>query len=222
MESKFRCAVFDLDGTLFSSHETIYATTIKTFEELGLKVSIPREKFFELIGLHFTDMFDALGIKNYNFEEFISIYKPKYFEFIDLSKPYPYALETIDALRKEGIKIGLLTTKAQGQAEKILAHFGLTEKFDAIMGRRPGVANKPSAEPLQIVMHELNCRDASKCLMIGDSVLDVQCGKAAGTKTAAVTFGYGKKEDLAKENPDFLIDSLAELIEIAKNGEVKK
>jgi phosphoglycolate phosphatase-like HAD superfamily hydrolase len=50
--------------------------------------------------------------------------------------------------------------------------------------------------------------------MIGDSELDVLCGKSAGAKTCAVTYGYRNAEALKKENPDYLISDISELIKI--------
>jgi HAD superfamily hydrolase (TIGR01549 family) len=219
--NEIKCVVFDLDGTLFSSHETIYYSTLKTFEKLGMKVEIPKKKFYDLIGHHFTDMFDEMGISGYDFEEFIQIYKKIYFEFIDLSKPYPGMEETIDKLKSSGVKIGLLTTKSQGQAEKILAHFNLIKKFDGVMGRREGLKHKPAPDPLLVVLKEMNCDDASFALMVGDSELDIQCGKAAGAKTAGVTFGYRSRENLQAESPDYLIDNLPEIISLV-NGYSKR
>ncbi len=222
MESKkIYCVVFDLDGTLFSSHETIYRSTLKTFELLGIKVDIPEKEFYDLIGLHFTDIFDKFGIKDYDFEIFIKHYKKIYFDFIDLSKAYPKMEETLDRLKSRGVKLGLLTTKSQGQAEKILTHFNLIEKFDGVMGRREGIANKPSAEPLLLVLKEMNCESPSSALMVGDSEIDVQCGKAAGAKTAAVTFGYRKREALLKENPDYLIDELPQVLSLLNGFETE-
>ncbi len=216
-QNKINCVVFDLDGTLFSSHETIYYSTLKTFEKLGMKVEIPKKKFYDLIGQHFTDMFDEIGISGYDFEEFIQIYKKIYFEFIDLSKPYPGMEYTINKLKSAGVKIGLLTTKSQGQAEKILKHFNLIKKFDGVMGRRDGLKHKPAPNPLLLVLKEMNCEDASGALMVGDSELDIQCGKAAGAKTAGVTFGYRSRENLQAESPDYIIDNLPEILFLINN-----
>ncbi len=217
-KNNFECVIFDLDGTLISSHDTIYYTTLKTFETLGLEVEIPKGKFLDLIGHHFVDIFEQFGINNYDFEEFIEIYKKLYFDFIHLSKPYPHVREILTELKNKGIKTGLLTTKAQGQAEKILKHFDLTKFFDAIMGRRDGINHKPDPEPLLLTLEEMGCENASKALMVGDSELDVRCGKNASVKTAAVSYGYRNTEFLLNENPDYLINDLTQLLPIVTNN----
>jgi phosphoglycolate phosphatase-like HAD superfamily hydrolase len=81
------------------------------------------------------------------------------------------------------------------------------------MGRRPGIAHKPSPEPLLKICNDLNINPV-KALIVGDSEMDVQCGKNAGIKTCAVTYGYRTTEELEKSQPDFLIDNIMELEQI--------
>ncbi len=202
--------VFDLDGTLVSSHETIYETTIFTLKHYGIDKEVPVEKFNNLIGLHFADLLPHFDIHIEDIEEFINVYKKYYFDFMSSSKLYPNAVETFEALKEMGIVISILTTKAQDQTEKILKHFGIEHHFNYVMGRRPGIKHKPSPEPLQIICRDLGM-NLSETLMVGDSELDVQCGKSAGSLTGAVTFGYRKKEILELESPDFFIDNLISL-----------
>lgn len=207
------CAVFDLDGTLIQSHKNIYDATIQTFIDLDIKFIMPEEEFYNYIGHHFEDIFISFGVIVPDFEVFIKQYKNNYFNFIDSSKFYNGVEDVLKYLKEKNIKIALLTTKAQDQAEKILKHFQIDDYFDEIMGRRPGIAHKPSAEPLELICNILNV-NISNTLMIGDSELDIQCGKNAGSKTCAVSYGYRTKEQLHNENPDYLIDDLNELMNL--------
>ncbi len=50
--------------------------------------------------------------------------------------------------------------------------------------------------------------------MVGDTELDIQCGKNAGSKTCGVLYGYRTKSQLEKEKPDYLISGLNELEKI--------
>lgn len=202
--------VFDLDGTLVSSHETIYKTTIYTLKMFGIDKKIAPDKFNNLIGHHFADILPMFDIHLDDYEEFINAYKKHYFNFMQDSYLYPDVIETLGGLKNHDYKISLLTTKAQDQTEKILSYFNITNYFDFIMGRRIGIAHKPSPEPLLIICKELNIT-SSETMMIGDTELDIRCGKNAGSKTAAVTYGYRKKEILELERPDFFIDNLISL-----------
>lgn len=202
---------FDLDGTLVSSAKTIYKTTTKTLDELGIHYSLSEEEFNQIIGQHFKDIFKSFGIAVPDFEHFITVYKSKYFDFIDDSELYEGTRETLKKLKSLEMKITLLTTKAQDQAEKIISHFNLENYFDVIMGRRDGISHKPSPEPLIIICNELNISTA-ETLMVGDTELDILCGKNAGAKTCAASYGYRSSDLLNSHNPDYIIDSIGEII----------
>lgn len=199
---------FDLDGTLVQSSKTIYKATLKTLLELNIATGLPEDKFNEMIGLHFIDIFNELKITVPDFEEFIGIYKEVYFDFIEDSNLYPFVEETLSLLKeKNNTKVSLLTTKSQDQADQIVRYFHLHRYFDFVMGRREGIAHKPSAEPLLFVCEQLNVKSKSS-MIVGDTELDILCGKNSGAITCGVTYGYRTKENLKGYDPDYLLDSL--------------
>ena len=200
---------FDLDGTLVDSKKTILESTKAALDNLSIKHNIPEESFHNMIGKHFVDIFIKLEMDDVDFEEFIPIYKSLYFDFIDYSYLYGEVRETLDYLKGKKIRISLLTTKVQEQAEKIIEHFKLKSYFDYIMGRREGLAHKPSSEPLLYICKELKV-DPSETLMVGDTELDIQCGKKAGAKTCGVLYGYRTREQIEKEKPDLVVKTLKE------------
>ena len=204
---------FDLDGTLVDSSDTILESTKAALDKLKISYKINEDVFTNMIGMHFVDIFEELKIDVNDFEKFISIYKALYFDFMDSSVLYPDVSETLTFLNKKKIKVSLLTTKVQDQAEKIIDHFNLRSSFDYLMGRRDGLAHKPSPEPLLQICKELRVEPA-ETVIVGDTELDIQCGKSAGSKTCGVLFGYRTKDQLEKEKPDFLISGLSELRKI--------
>ena len=202
---------FDLDGTLVKSDTTIYKATLKTLEHLNIKGEIAEDKLIEMIGMHFIDIFKKFNLEVPDFQKFIGIYKKLYFDFIDDSKVYPGVEDTLSLLKNRmDLKISLLTTKGQDQAEKIINHFNLNEQFDFIMGRREGIDHKPSAEPLLFICNELEI-DAKDTMIVGDTELDILCGKNAGAITCGVTYGYRTEESLKKNNPDYLVNDFTEI-----------
>jgi len=133
-----------------------------------------------------------------------------YFDFIDESIPYPNIEKILEWLKLNNYLISLLTTKAQEQADAIINHFNYKKYFDLVFGRRNGLKVKPSPEPLLFIANSLNI-DIEDTMIVGDTELDIQCGKAAGSLTCAVSYGYRKRNILEKENPDFIIDDILEL-----------
>lgn len=208
MNIKHLC--FDLDGTLVDSSLTIYKSTIATLDQLNIIYSFRKEDLDLRIGKHFVDIFNEFGVDVKDFNGFIKIYKSVYFDFINDSVLYPGVFETIVSLKEKGFRISLLTTKAQDQADLIIDHFGLRPYFDFVMGRVDSIPHKPSPEPLLMICENLNI-PVSDSMMIGDTELDIMCGKNAGSKTCAVSYGYRTIEQLEENQPDFIIDSISDL-----------
>lgn len=208
-----KLAVFDLDGTLTNSSETIYQTAIQTFNKLGLKVNLPKNELDKRIGAHFGEIFEELGIKVDDLENYIEIYKSLYIDFIEHTTLYPGVTDLLNFLVEKEIKVALLTTKAQTQAEMILEHFQLKKYFNYVMGRRPNIPHKPSPEPLKIILNELNV-NPSEAIMIGDTEYDSRCGKSANAHTCLVTYGYRTEAQLKNESPDYLVNSISAIIQI--------
>jgi HAD superfamily hydrolase (TIGR01549 family) len=208
---KLKHICFDLDGTIINSFPTIFKCTIRTLEHLNIAAEIAEKEFHGMIGHHFLDIFKQLNINVVDVESFINIYKTYYFDYIDDSLLYPGVEDVLGKLHDEGMKISLLTTKGQDQAEMLIDHFGLKPFFNTVYGRRTGMAIKPDAEPLLRICSELNVK-SEETLMTGDSDLDIRCGKNAGTKTCAVTYGYRTPEVLKNENPDYIINNLTEIL----------
>ena len=207
---------FDLDGTLVDSNKTIYEATAFTLKKLGIDFNVSEERFALKIGKHFNDIFDAFNIKLPDFDEFIGIYKENYFRQMQYSTLYDGVRDTLAGLKARGAKISLLTTKVQEQADKIISYFDLNDYFDLIMGRREGINHKPSPEPLQLICKELDV-DVQNTLMVGDTELDIQCGKNANAHTCGVLYGYRTKELLEAERPDFIVKSIEGILDLQKN-----
>ena len=201
---------FDLDGTLVDSKTTILDSTKAALDDLNISHDIPEDIFSNMIGKHFVDIFQELKMDTVDFDRFIPIYKAYYFDFIDHSFLYPHVEETLNYLKEKEIKVSLLTTKVQDQADRIIDHFSLRSLFNYVMGRRDGLAHKPSPESLLFICRELQVNPA-ETIMVGDTELDIQCGINAGSKTCGVLYGYRTQEQIEKEKPDYIIPGLNEL-----------
>jgi HAD superfamily hydrolase (TIGR01549 family) len=205
-----------MDGTLIDSYKTIYNAMILTLDEQKIPHSINEIEFIKRIGQHFKDIFEAFNVEVDDFDSYLKLYKNIYMEQINHSRLYPGVLEVLTELKNNKKNISLLTTKAQDQAEKIVDYFGLKKYFDIVMGRQDGIAHKPSPEPLLKICNDLNINIVDT-LIIGDTELDIQCGKNAGSSTCAVTYGYRSKDLIENERPDFIINRFEEILSLDKN-----
>jgi len=203
---------FDLDGTLVDSSKTIYNSTGYALSKLGIDFNVSEDLFALKIGQHFVDIFNAFNIDVPDFNKFITIYKINYFEQMEHSIVYYGVEDTLAGLKNKNIKVSLLTTKIQDQADRIIDHFNLRKYFDLVMGRRDGIAHKPSPEPLLKICKDLNV-GVKNTLMVGDTELDIQCGKNAGSYTCGVLYGYRTEELLEIEKPDFIAKGIKDILE---------
>jgi len=91
----------------------------------------------------------------------------------------------------------------------VLEKFGLLAHFDHVQGT-DGFPCKPAPDVLLASMQGLGARP-EECLMVGDSPADMEAGRRAGVKICAVSYGYGKREELARWQPEYWVDDLREL-----------
>lgn len=207
--------VFDLDGTLVKSDENIFQAMKLALGKVGVSDEMNRDKFTKSIGHHFKDMFSAMDLEVERYDDFVEYYKSSYFDFIDRSTLYHGTEKMLEELSEMKIKVALLTTKLQEQADQIIDHFGLRKYFNEVTGRRPGIAHKPDPEPLLNICNLLEI-DPFNTLMVGDTELDIRCAKNAGTASCAVSFGFRDINRIKEEKPDFIINELSEIIPIVK------
>jgi HAD superfamily hydrolase (TIGR01549 family) len=216
MKKKIKSIVFDLDGTLMQSGSTIYKSVVLTLSEYNIHHTMSEEQFFTKIGHHFQDIFNDFKIAVPDLDAFINQYKSHYFDFIDETYLFENVHEVLAYLKSRKYFISLLTTKSQDQTDRIIDYFNLRNYFSAVIGRNKGIPVKPAPDSLLSICAVTKI-PPEQTLMVGDTELDIQCGKNAGTLTCAVTFGYRSPEILAKEEPDFLISNIKEMINIVED-----
>jgi len=105
------------------------------------------------------------------------------------------------------------STKKGAGILRVTEHFGITALFDRLQGS-DGIAFKPAPDVIHSVLENEGWQ-AENTLMVGDTDADVLAGKAAGVATCAVTYGALSADELLAHQPDFIIDSITALPDIA-------
>src|ERR1700730_6056167 len=132
-----------------------------------------------------------------------------------LTQPYPGVILTLHALST--FTLGVVTTTESGQAEIVLRRLAIIPFFQHIHGGTPGLRLKPAPDTILAALAALHCAPPH-ALMVGDTPADVLAGKAAGTKTCAVTYGFGTRQALLQCAPDYVIDSFGELVDLVRES----
>lgn len=118
------------------------------------------------------------------------------------------AVGTLAQLRSRGYRLAILTRNARRWAQVVLDKHGLA--VDALRCRDEG-AVKPSAEPINELCAELNCRP-SESWMVGDHLFDIRSGRQAGC-TTVLMLGDRPAPEYARQ-ADHVIRRLGELVDL--------
>lgn len=119
--------------------------------------------------------------------------------------PYPGVVETLEALRAAGVRLGIVTSKPQATARRGLRVCGIEGEFEVVIGcddvRRP----KPDAEPVRRALADLGA-GVEGALFVGDSPHDMAAGRAARVHTGAALWGPFEREALRPTDPSHWLD----------------
>ncbi len=148
---------------------------------------------------------------NFGFQDVVSYYKKMYTENpVIHSQPYPGVIETLKLLHAKKIPIAVATNKPHPITVEIFKIFDILKYFDAILGPEDVEHIKPSSDMLKKANALINEKyginlTAQDMLMVGDSDSDMKAAHEFGTKSLAVLGGYGNKEKLKSQNPDWVV-----------------
>lgn len=192
LEFPYALVVFDLDGTLVDSAADIAEAVNRT----RVDWSLPRHEEAVIRGW-IGDGARALVASAFadagmvvDLDEVMPGFMVHYADCLLLDPTvYPGVIETLEALRARGIAVAVCTNKPERFVRPLLDALALGEYFECIVGGDTLAERKPSAMPLLYVVDKFGLLP-SQCLMVGDSLTDVQTAAAAGVPMALVSYGY--------------------------------
>src|SRR6202451_862338 len=213
-----RTILCDLDGTLVDSRQDIAVAFQHTWRTVVGGIPPSATAIAQHIGKPLAKMLSELGgmLLPPLLSAFLTAYRRTYTrQDVGLTEVYPGVILTLQALST--FTLGVVTTKESGQAEIVLRRLALIPFFQHIQGGSPGLRLKPAPDTILAALAALHCAPPH-ALMVGDTPADVLAGKAAGTKTCAVTYGFGTREALLQCAPDHVIDSFGELVDLVRES----
>ncbi|HEX42892.1 MAG TPA: HAD family hydrolase [Phycisphaerales bacterium] len=191
-----RAVIFDLDGTITEPYFDFDAIR----EEIGL----PRNG-----GPILEAMRDMDEAQRRSAEAVLHRHEQL---ALEQSRLNPGARETLEALRRADIRIGILTRNIRQNALEIARRHNLF--FDGVVGREDGPV-KPDAFGVRWFCEQFDIPPA-EAMVVGDYPFDIQCAKAAGA-TAVLLANQPKAAEFAKY-ADFTIDRIDQILGIIQNG----
>jgi phosphoglycolate phosphatase len=204
--------VLDLDGTLIDSYPGILASCVAALRALGhqpdetldIRRSIgpPLEELMQILLQSYGD--DRIA-------DAVAAYRQHYGDSGYLgSVPYPGIGQSLEEMKRSGLRVYLATSKRAIFARRILDHLKFAPHFDGIYGSVPGgeLDHKPELLAHILSKHGLS---PSHSLMVGDRRHDISGAHTVGMRGLGVLWGYGSRDELETAGADRLVDCPADL-----------
>ena len=213
----FKAVIFDLDGTLVDTMDSLTKAINMMRNELGY-VNITKEKAALAINYGIKRFVrDCLpeDVKDDDdiFDRAYKVYCDKYEQVhLEVEKPYGHVYELLDELKKMGVKLAVISNKKDnytvGICKKLFKSY-----LDEARGQRDGAPAKPDPTvPLEI------CKglgvEPSECLYVGDSDVDMETAKNCGFTSVGVSWGYRSPEVLLLNGAEYIIEDPLELLKL--------
>ena len=135
-----------------------------------------------------------------------------YIEHIDeRTQPYDGIISLVAELQARGYKLAVASNKFQAGTEKLIRRFFPDVEFIDVCGNREGVPLKPDTALLDIILQKADT-PRERCIMVGDSAVDMMTAHNANIHSIGVTWGFRSREELIEAKAEYMVDSAEELL----------
>lgn len=212
---KTSLVIFDLDGTLLN---TIGDLAVACNAVLAMR-GLPQhscEEYRHFVGNGILRLVERALPEELRTPENVALVRAdfvKYYtEHIDrYTKPYDGISGLVTELVRRGVGMAVASNKFQVGTEKLIRLFFPGVEFAAVFGQRPGVPLKPDPAVVGEIL-ALTGTPREEVLYVGDSGVDMQTARAAGVRSAGVTWGFRERQELVDAGACHLVDRPEELL----------
>jgi phosphoglycolate phosphatase len=183
---------FDLDGTLIDSKRDLAESANEMLATYGA-APLGEADVAGMVGDGARQLvaraLDARGVGSdvsAALDRFLAIYAGRLFVH---TRPYPGLSEAVAAMA-ECASLAVLTNKPEGPSRTLLDGFGLSRFFQWVVGGDSGFPRKPDSAGLSHLIRQAGVSPRA-CLMVGDSMVDVETARAAGAAVCVAKYGFG-------------------------------
>ncbi|KSW26746.1 phosphoglycolate phosphatase [Pseudomonas citronellolis] len=214
---QLRAVLFDMDGTLLDTAPDFIAVCQAMLAAHG-RPPIDAQRIADVVSGGARAMVAATFDMDPEADGFETLRQ----EFLDryqdhcavYSRLYDGMPELLESIERANLIWGVVTNKPVRFAEPIMQQLGLAERSAVLVCPDHVTNSKPDPEPLLLACSQLGI-DPAQVLFIGDDLRDIESGRAAGTKTAAVRYGYIHPEDNpAHWGADVIVDHPRDLLAV--------
>ncbi|MEM3768535.1 MAG: HAD family hydrolase [Nitrososphaerales archaeon] len=125
----------------------------------------------------------------------------------------PDTIQTLTKIKKLGLKMAIVTNNGSKATSIVTKRFGLNNFFDVIITREDSSELKPDGGSIEKAMEILGI-NSNEAIYVGDGIIDILAAKKANVVSIAVPTGVSSIKNLIEAKPDYLINSLKDIISL--------
>ena len=201
--------IFDFNGTVLDDVDVCIKAENRTIEHFKLdRPPLTKEEYLRIFTFPVKDYYERVGFdwsKN-SYEEVGQYWFGWYRALRDEYRIYDGVVEMLEKNHEHGHLNILLSASSLVELKKQLDELDIARYFDEVLGRGDIYAGSK----LDVALEWIKDKDPKECLMIGDSLHDLEVAKAMGVECVLVAKGHQDRETLVR-NHDRVVDDIREV-----------
>ena len=218
--ARVRAICFDVDGTLSDTDDQLVGRISEVLDRLPLLCGTSAKRLARRIVMDAETpvntvygLSDRLGID----DELVQV--RSYLDRLKATEPEPMehlVVPGIDEMIRTlaaHFPMCAISTGSEERVADFFDHFDIREPFTALVTAQTTERMKPYPDP---VLHAAEAMGVApeECVMIGDTVVDMLAGKAAGAQAIGVLCGFGTEDELRRDGADLIVDATPDVVDL--------
>ena len=209
-----KLVIFDLDGTLLNTIGDLAAGCDQMLRMRNLPTHT-FEDYCSFVGNGIMRLVERALPEELRTPEYVAAARKDfvtyYIDHIDrYTHPYEGIVELVEELQRKGVKLAVASNKFQAGTDKLIKKFFPTTDFVMICGNREGVPLKPDTALVDLILNTAGV-ERERCIMVGDSAVDILTAERAGIHSVGVSWGFRSLSELQEAGAEYIANSVAEL-----------
>ncbi len=201
--------LFDLDGTLIDSSDGVVEAVNYSLAQLGEPIQ-PPEKIKPFIGFPLSTMYPHFSDKP--IKDLYAHFQVKAADTVVQSTiVLPHVEDVLCQLKDAGYTMTIASTKIRKHITGVIDKFGWDKYFKAYSGGDEVKHVKPAPDIFSLTLKKIQATEKHS-IVVGDTINDIYAAQGVPIPVIAVHSPYGDKEELVKSKPNYIIDSIEELL----------
>ncbi len=201
--------IFDFNGTVLDDVDVCLKAENHTIEHFGLKRDpLTRDEYLHIFTFPVKDYYERVGFNwdEFSYEEVGRYWFDWYCALKNEYRLHEGVIELLKENRSKGLKNILLSASSLVELKKQLEELNIAEYFDEVLG----LGNIYAGSKEDIALDWIKDKNKDECIMLGDSLHDLEVAKAMGVKCVLIARGH-QARDILTANWEEVVDDIREV-----------